>query len=189
MVLSRFDDVDLEINPWIQELKLDWNAGPTAASYKLEVATDDQFKNLLFSGVVIEKSHSIPRQWEKSQRVFWRVSYMDERGNTFLIDPVRRINLKVEGHAPFVDILEPKPNQNLSGKEVLVRAIGPLTTQINCTSFAKDASALKWVPLVRSETSLSGRVPLTVETQWMLCQATQAEKSNATYFVIPVKAR
>lgn len=189
IVLSRFNDVDLEINPWTQDLKLDWTGGPRAASYKLEVASDEQFKSLLFSGVVIEKSHSIPRQWEKSQSVFWRLSYMDEQGNTFLVDPIRKINLKVQGQAPYFDVLQPRANDSFTGKQIAVTAIAPSTGLFRCASIASDGESLTWASLKRGETSLKGSVEVSSDSRWVLCEGTPSGKAEKFYFVIPVKAR
>lgn len=186
VVLSRFDDVDLEINPYLQELKLDWTAGPHANSYKLEVASDNQFKSLLFSGVVLSKSQLLPRVWDKSQPVFWRVSYLDDRGNVFLIDPIRKINLKVQGHANYFDILSPKANELISGTEVSVRLAAPANAKARCAVIDQGSGLGKWIEAQRAETQLRLKVPATSQSQFLICEFS-GSSSVPSYFLIPVR--
>ncbi len=177
-VLSRFDDVELQINPWNQELRLDWSAGPSAGSFKLEVATDESFKNLLFSGSLVEKSYKIQRQWTKNQSVYWRVSYQDEKGNVFLVDPIRKINLKVEGHLGVFSVLEAQgaPSANLS-----VSATGNGSQAVKCGTIGKSGMMLKWTELKRGSTSYSGSIPQDDESRWLICE------SQSTFWIKPLR--
>ncbi len=177
VVSSQFGDVDLEINPWHQELRLSWQAGPDAVSYRLDVGTDSQLKNKIFSGTAATKFFTIERNWEKNQSLFWRVSYMDEQSNVFLIDPTRRINLKLKGSAPYFDILSPQPGDRIQNNTVEIRAIGPQMGRFSCRLIAKNKEAPAPVDIPRRGGGFFiGKVVHTETPRWLSCVGKEETK-------------
>jgi serine/threonine-protein kinase len=143
VVSARFDDVDLALNPYRQNLEFDWSAQPKASSYRLEVSGDSQMKAPLFSGVLVETSYALSRLWTKDQTIYWRLSYLDERGQTFLVDPIRRIHLKLQGSPAVVEWIE-KP----SSATKLVSALAPQGLNLECSFFDSESESVIWQPLL-----------------------------------------
>jgi len=185
-VLSSFEDVDLEINPYVQELRLDWTAGPKANSYKLEVASDEQFKLLLFSGALVQKSQNLPRAWDRSQIVFWRVTYLDDRGDVFLIDPIRRINLKVQGHSSHYEVLSPKPNESLKAGDFTVRLAAPASAKVRCGLSNEGSGVEDWKSLQRGDIQLRAKLELMVQSKFIVCEFIPSS-GNSTFFLVPIR--
>lgn len=185
IVSSSFGDVDLELNPWTQDLKLTWLAGPDAAIYRLEVASDRGFRNLLFSGTVPTKSMTLERAWDKTQAIFWRVSYLDEGRSVFLMDPIRRINLKITGQAPYLDLLVPQAGDTFKAKPIDVKAFAPSKVSMSCALVHKDKTMTKWIPAQRSSAYLTAKLNLKTNVESVLCMAKGADK-RLNYFSIPI---
>lgn len=91
--LNLFDDVplsapvsppDLAINVPIAPTLTWTDIGPTAAtSYKLEIATDNSFTNIIFSTTVTTTSYTVDSPALQPQTVyFWRISPQNPCGNT-----------------------------------------------------------------------------------------------------------
>ncbi|PIR23388.1 MAG: hypothetical protein COV44_03035 [Deltaproteobacteria bacterium CG11_big_fil_rev_8_21_14_0_20_45_16] len=183
VVSDDFNDVDLQMNPWTQQLKLSWDSGPTAVGYRLEVANDPQFKNPIFSGVPFSKSSLIERNWDRDQIIYWRVSYLDESRNVFLVDPVRKINLKLTGQAPYIDLIKPNLDSNLKADSKVVELdfIGPRNSKIECSWDASQLGEKAWMLLKDKESHFVAQ--LKKEGRLLACRASEG-KSDIRYFVL-----
>ncbi|MDB5037992.1 MAG: hypothetical protein JWQ35_1520 [Bacteriovoracaceae bacterium] len=186
IVSSQFGDVDLELNPWTQDLQLNWQAGPDAHSYRLELSTNNRFSNLLFSTVAVTKSVTIERLWDKSATLFWRVAYLDESRNVFLIDPVRKINLVVKGRSPSFDLLSPQPGESV-GSDIDIKAIGPAKGVWGCASVSDKTSFSKWEGIDPQNSVWAGKILRSPDAKWIICEASIG--NQATYFTIPIRAQ
>lgn len=187
IVNSQFGDVDLVINPFSEELRLSWQAGPEASTYRVEVGEDSAFQKLLFSGEVRTKTMSFERFWNKSMSFYWRVSYLDESKNVFLIDPIRKINLKVRGPAPFSDLISPRPGEILSDPNVEIKAVGTGQSDWSCVGVVSDQVPSAFVSLKPSGLFLTARISVPKNAEWIVCKTIEDRK--ALYFVIPVKSQ
>ncbi|MBN8554146.1 MAG: serine/threonine protein kinase [Deltaproteobacteria bacterium] len=185
-VSSNFGDVDLEINPWIQDLKLVWQAGPEAASYHLELSNDPQFRTLLFSGSVVSKSSIIERFWDRNQTIFWRVSYLDEGRNVFLVEPTRKINLKIKGSASAFDVLQPQAFDVIKSKNLELRAIGPDKSRMECAIVNRNQEFSKWTTISKSGSFYTAKLPIQAESAWLVCETRRSDQ--IIYFTIPFQA-
>lgn len=154
IVSSEFNDVDVQINPWSQQLKLAWPTGPDAVAYRIQVAEDKNFEKIIFSGNLSFKNVVIERFWSKPTELFWKVSYLDEGRNVFLVDPVRRINLRTIGFADYFDIFQITKDPK-KGSWVL-QAVGPQAQKVSCRSM--DDSKVS-TELVRRGSYFYGSLP------------------------------
>lgn len=168
-VSSEFSDVDLVLNPWTQSLELLWPTGPSANQYRIEIASNRSFSDILFSGLVPTKSANIERLWENSQEIYWRVSYLDESNNVFLVDPVRRINLKLKGDSSYFDLIEPRPFET-QGNKIQIKAGAPAKMDVLCSSFDADQKA----KLIRKDGFLTGSLDSPIKR--LFCVARSAEE-------------
>lgn len=182
-VSGEFNEVDLQINPWTQQLQLTWGDGPSADSYRVEVAKDKEFEDMIFSGTTVTKSTRIERLWEKQQSVFWRVSYLDASRNVFFIDPVRKINLGLSVSAPFFDVIEPRAYEELEGDKFRIKMIGPARSKIRCTSAEKDRPTGDYVELVFRNGYYLGNLPSL--NGWLICHT--RSNSERLSFSLPIR--
>jgi len=187
-VSSQFGDVDLELNPYLQKLQLSWQAGPEAKSYRIEVSSEPQFQNLLFSGTSVNKFTTIERSWEKSQSIYWRVSYLDENRNVFLVDDIRKINLKLSGSPTYFDVSE---NPHITKDSIEVSAVGPAEGSFRCLLNRKsEGLAEPWTDAQWSAGTWKAVIPLTKKMAkgagWLLCKAEPTDPKRTIYFSLPL---
>jgi serine/threonine-protein kinase len=180
-VSSQFGEVDLQINPWIQQIRLTWESGPGADSYRVEIAEDQDFRQIIFAGVVPQRYVQVDRLWDKPTSLFWRVQYLDGNRNVFFIDPIRKINLQIKASSGHTDILEPRAYQQVGG-QVSVRALAPSQTQIKCGDHSRPLES--WTVLKNRLGFLEAEVPLA--TSRLVCQAVRGPQSQV--FVIPLRS-
>jgi hypothetical protein len=184
IVSAAFGDVDLEMNPWTQQLRFIWENGPDASSYRIELSKNPSFTDLVFSSATAQKSATIERMWDASLVIYWRISYLDEAQNVFLIDPIRKINLNVKGSSPKADLLEPAAISALSvPQSVSIKAIGPAKTAWGCVAMEPDKIPRKWETLRQEGAYYLGRVNATATTKWIVCEARDDHES--VFFSIP----
>lgn len=183
LVSSDYTEVDLQINPWIQQIRLSWDSGPNADSYRLEIARDPKFQEIIFTSSPLVKWEKIERLWERDQSVYWRVSYLDAGQNVFYKEPVRQINLKLNVSSPHFEILEPRPYEKIS-QNLQVRAVGPRESKLRCTFVEKGQSISGWKDLRLSSGFFVG--------SWekfsgdLLCEGEKEGKH--TFFFIPIES-
>lgn len=186
VISSSFGDVDLELNPWLQQIRLVWESGPDASAYRVELSRNKEFTDLLLSITSVVKNAWIERYWDASQVVYWRISYIDEGQNVFLVDPIRRVNLKVKGQPPFFDLVEPslssKDRFKLSGSTQF-KAIGPADGQWTCGALTGSSRKIAWESLKREGSYYFGRVNIPSDAKWVVCEAKSAD--SAFVFSIP----
>lgn len=179
-VSSNFAEVEIQLNPWNQQLRLTWEAGPGADSYRVEVAEDEHFQSIIFSGVVPQRFVQVDRLWDENTQVFWRVQYLDAARNVFYIQPVRQLNLSVRLSSNHFDILEPRAFQRLESP-VFIRAVSPAQSEVYCGDQSIDAS--NWPRLERRLGFLEGRVPVTGNR--VVCLLRGSERDE--YFSLPLR--
>lgn len=186
VVSSQFGDVDLEINPWVQELKLTWQSGPQASFYRLELAADAGFQEPLFSGVVLTSFAQIERFWDKNQTLFWRVSYLDQDKNVFFVEPIRKINLTIKGQPVYFDVLSPAPYDSVSAQgNITVRAQAPQAGGVACAWGDVRKGLSQWTSLSTQSGFFSGKMPQKGSARWLICEG--RFKDRSIYFSIPVQ--
>jgi hypothetical protein len=185
LVSSRFGDVDLEMNPFTQDLKLEWQLGPEASAYRLEVAADRSFKTPLFTGSVPSKFMTLERFWASSQTLFWRISYLDESQNVFLIDPIRRINLKLKGSSDYFDIMVPRAGDSFHSKSLVVKAFGPESGSLRCATLNNSKGLSEWISSYRDGSFLTANLYLSPDVSTVICEA-KDKNSKVMDFVIPI---
>ncbi len=179
IISTQFADAEAEINPINQVLRLTWPTGPDAKSYKLEIAKDPQFNELIFSGVVYDKSYSIDRSWKPDQTIYWRVSFLDEAKNPFFMDAAKRLRVVVKASASYTDILSPVGSIKASSGSFSVRAIAPSKASISCYLLNQDGSAKSRKALVSDGIHLIGKFESPSPGSWFVCE------SEDLYFVYP----
>lgn len=188
VVSSRFGDVDIEMNPFTQDLRLDWQLGTEAASYRLEVSTDSKMKAPLFTGGMPTKSMTLERLWEKSQTLYWRVSYLDESNNVFLIDPIRRINLKLKGAPNYFEMIVPQAGDQMRSNSLQVKAFGPQSGFLRCATITRTKNQANWLEATKDEATFIVSLRLPQDVASILCEA-KMDSKNIIYFSIPVSFR
>lgn len=164
VVTSEFDDVELQFNPWQEQIRLLWPTGPDAQTYRLELAEDRAFQNVIFAGNFSVKSASIERNWTKNQEVFWKISYRDESGNVFFVDPTRRLDLKIKGHASQFDIMSPAAYSDARGSFNLV-SVGPARSENRCRGFPNG----NFIDLKKKGSFFAAQI--TSDQNWLLCES------------------
>jgi len=181
-VSSKYNETDLQINPWNQILRLSWESGAKASSYRLEIAEDADFKKPIFSNSTVTGFASIDRLWTKDISLYWRVSYLDAARNVFLVDPVRKINLKVFLSAPEFDLISPSPFDSLKDGVVRVEGVGPAEAKVRCGEMS-DKGPTKWISLESQAGLLSAEMKPTSDL--LICESvTNGEQS---LFMIPLQ--
>lgn len=178
-VSSTFEEVDLQINPWQQQIRLTWESGPGADSYRVEIADDEEFKEIVFSGVVSQRFVQVDRLWDQEKSLYWRVQYLDASRNVFFIDPVRKINLRLRASANYFEVLEPRPYQKLS-QPLFVRALAPTGTEIKC---ADSVEALKTALALKSRLGFQ-EAELSLTNARLICQSSAESRE---IFVLPLR--
>lgn len=181
-VLSTFNETDLQINPWNQILRLSWESGAKASSYRLEIAEDAEFKKSIFSSATVTRFATIDRLWTKDLSLFWRVSYLDDTRNVFLVDPVRKINLKVFLTAPEFDLISPNPFESLKDGSVRVEGVGPSDAKVRCGEMS-EAGPKKWQALE----SRAGLLSLEMKPTSDLIVCESLSNDEQSLFVIPLQ--
>jgi serine/threonine protein kinase len=184
-VRSSFGEaVELDLNPWTQNLKLDWSGGPRASAYVLEVSTDADFKNLLFRGALVQTSYVLDRVFSETQKIFWRVSYEDESRNVFFVEPVRSIQLKVAGFAPRLD-LSRMPGALKSGSKFWSVDIGaPATASIQCQIVSSGGALTSdWTPLKKSTSSFGASLGVKSSPASLICS--YRDNGAESFLVMP----
>ncbi len=183
VVAAQFGDVDVQLNPWTQNLKMTWQNGPDAASYRIEVAKDLGFTQILFSGSEFSKASVLERFWDSDQTIYWRVSYLDESKNVFLIDPPHRISIQLKGTPKHFEVISPRPNQSV-GTTVEVLAGSP--SAVKCTSVAREEISTEVVLLKESQRSfLAGKIPFPSKAQWLSCES--RVEGREVIYTIPLR--
>ncbi len=184
-VRSSFGEaVELDFNSWNQNLKLDWTGGPRASAYVLEVATDTDFKTLLFRGALVQTSYVLDRVFDGSQKVFWRVSYEDEGRNVFYVEPVRSIQLNVAGFSPRLDLSRTLGNLKLNAKAWDVVIGAPSAASLKCQIIQQGAAlSSEWVPLKKSASSFEASLAIKGTAAFLICS--YKEGSMESFIVMP----
>jgi hypothetical protein len=182
VVSAQFADVDVEMNPWSQQLRLTWQSSPDAQAYRLELSKDPDFAQLLFSSVLSTKAATIERFWESSTVIYWRLSYLDENRSVFLIDPVRKINLTIKGGPSYLDLLSPRSSADLNVGTIEIKALAPSQVGWACAAVGDLETPRHFEPLKYEAPYFVGRVSKTNEMKWLVCEA--KTEALSTYFVI-----
>lgn len=183
-VSSEYEDVDLELNPWRDYLEFTWFSGPQADRYRVEVATDADFNDILFSTTTSSRSSPLERIWEQDEVLYWRVHYMDQTGNVFFRDSPRLVNLRVQGLAPFFDVLEPEVYEKTPEGSFEVRVSGPAQDAVQCTSLVSDLEERNWRSLERGAIDLSARFDAPAD--WVVCRNQQGAQPTS-FLVVPLR--
>jgi len=184
LVSSEFNDVDLQLNPWTQQIKLSWDNGPNADSYRIEVASDRNFQKIIFSENALTKSAVVERLWDHNQEIYWKVSYLDSNRNVFLVDPIRRIYLKLIISAPSFDILEPRLSQRVKKRtSIPIRGVGPRGGKFRCAGMSESSLPKNWVSLKMSKGFYKGS--LRIQSNRLVCEG--RIKNSITQFVLPLE--
>lgn len=184
-VRSNFGEaVELDLNPWTQNLKLDWSGGPRASAYVLEVSTDADFKSLLFRGALVQTSYVLDRGFSETQKLFWRVSYEDESRNVFFVEPVRSIQLKVAGFAPRLDLSRMVGALKPGSKVWRVDVGAPAAASIQCQIVSSGAAlSSEWTPLKKSASSFEASLAVNTTQAFLICS--YRDNGTNTFFVMP----
>jgi len=184
-VRSGFGEaVEVDLNSWTQNLKLDWTGGPRASAYVLEVASDLEFKKLLFRGALVQTTHVLDRTFAESQKIYWRVSYEDEGRNVFFVEPIRSIQLNVQGFAPRLDLSRMNLSSFNSSKSLRVEIGAPGSSSIRCQIVNQGASVSStWTTLTKTASSFEATIPLKGKFAYLVCDMRNADQQ--TFMVMP----
>jgi serine/threonine protein kinase len=182
LVSSNYSETDLQINPWTEILRLSWESGASADSYRLEIAEDAEFKKSIYSGTALTKFSNVDRLFHKDVSLFWRVSYLDAGRNVFLVDPVRKINLKVLLSASEFALIRPQAFDAVTAGQVSVEAVGPPAMKAECGELL-DKGPQNLVPLVSQSGLLQADIKISGDLFY--CQATSAGERLA--FILPLQ--
>jgi serine/threonine protein kinase len=182
LVSSAYAETDLQINPWTEILRLSWDSGASADSYRLEIAEDAEFKKSIYAGTSLSKFSNIDRLFHEDITLFWRVSYLDSNRNVFLVDPVRKINLKVMLSASQFALISPQAYDSIVNGQVSVEAVGPSDVKARCGEVG-EAGAKSLVPLASESGLLKAQVKLRGDLFY--CEAMSARERLA--FVLPLQ--
>jgi hypothetical protein len=167
---NEFSDVDIEINPFVQGLSLSWPAGPDAASYRVEIASDEAMTNLIFSGSTTSRQIDVERSWSRDQALFWRISYLDSQKNIFFVDRIRKANLKLRGSPVGVDLLNPQPGDRM-GEDILISFSAPQTAKISCREVSRRKSTADFREISAKGPLFETRLKPSLNAQNILCRA------------------
>ncbi len=175
---SNVEEVDLTLNPFSEEIGLSWDAGPRASQYKIELASDPNFRTVFATQILEIKNWVVQKNWEQDQIIYWRTSYLDDQKNIFFVDPVRRINLILNGRSLYDDVVfgqEEKPDA------VVIKALGPDRGQWACSSISEDTTTREWIELTSDRLFFYGEIPLTPRAKWLACR--HEEEDGVKYFI------
>ena len=106
---------------------------------------------------------------------------MDESKNVFLVDDVRKINLKVTGTSPFFDILEPETLK--PSRDSQIKAVGPANGKMKCALVKKGEGSPNWNEIRRQGAFFIGKLNLESGAEAILCEGESSGKSPV-YFGI-----
>lgn len=137
---------DLQLNPWREEIVLDWRSIQGGQNFEVQLARDELFEDVFKKETTSRKIYPVEYNWQKSQKLFWKVLFLDDFNNTVNDIGRQELILRLSGYAPRFVLVYPRPFQAVSSDKIQFFAGLPRSSKLECRTFDQSQQS-QWQAL------------------------------------------